>query len=464
MNSTDYPLVCCNEFSASVANDIFYIKVSLGSVGIVLCLLAILIIGVTKKYRKDFVYRLLMYVMVVNSFQALCQVLHVIPVEVTSDDLLLIRNGTGWSDVCAAFGFLDMTTSWMSNLVIIWIMLYALNLNCGRIHHRQPVEKCKSHTGELVGICILFVSPFLFSWIPFVKDMYGVSGPWCWIKILSENGCYDDSNFQHLSLTFMVTMFYGPLFCISIFVVICTIASIFLLLKHRHTEPRLPFQRTKTVILFTYALFYFFFWIFPMVNRIYSFIHFNSSDRPAYYPLWIAHAVADSSCILVSALAVLFSSCCTCYYWYVLGQKADYSTVNKMPRQARSRSELILIGSRIPGHTRPIESNEVELHNVSECCNYSVVLFAAHKCTAFEEHVAKIGDENYGAENFPFLHNINNPGLPTQQGTPAVDVQPQQVQPAQNLPSGLHNSFAHMEENLPGCISSRDDFNMKIFV
>ena len=177
MNSTDYPLVRCNEFSASVANDIFYIKVSLGSVGIVLCLLAILTIGVTKKYRKNFVYRLFMYVMVVNSFQALCQVLHVIPVEVTSDDLLSIRNGTGWSDVCAVFGFLNMTTSWMGNLIIIWMMLYALKLNCGHIHRRQPVEKCKSHTAELVGICIIFVSPFLFSWIPFVKDMYGVSGP-----------------------------------------------------------------------------------------------------------------------------------------------------------------------------------------------------------------------------------------------------------------------------------------------
>ena len=457
MNSTDYPLVRCNEFSASVANDIFYIKVILGSVGIVLCLLAILIIGVTKKYRKDFVYRLLMYVMVVNSFQALCQVLYVIPVEVTSDDLLSIRNGTGWSDVCAAFGFLDMTTSWMGNLVIIWIMLYALKLNCGRIHHRQPVEKCKSHTGEVVGLCILFVSPFLFSWIPFVKDMYGVSGPWCWIKILSENGCYDDSNFQHLSLTFMVTMFYGPLFCISIFVVICMIASIFLLLKRRHTEPSLPFQRTKTIILFIYALIYLFFWIFPMVNRIYTFIHFTSSDCPLYYPLWVVHTVADSSRILVPALAVSFSACCTCCYWYVLRSKADYSTVNKMPRQARSRlRKLLLIGSRIP-----IERNKVELHVF---CNSMHINDRISAEKDLEEHVAKIGDENYGAENFLFLHNINNPGLPTQQGTPAADVQPQQVQPAQNLPSGLHNSFAHMEENLPGCISSRDDFNMKIFV
>ena len=406
MNSTDYPPVRCNEFSASVANDIFYIKVSLGSVGIVLSLLAILTIGVTKIYREDFVYRLLMYVMVVNSFQALCQVLHVIPVEMTSDDLLSIRNGTGWSDVCAVFGFLDMVTSWMGNLVIIWMMLYALKLNCGFIHYHQPVEKCKSHTGEVVGICILFVSPFLFSWIPFVKDMYGVSGPWCWIKILNENGCHDDSNFQHLSLTFMVTMFYGPLFCISIFVVICMIVSIFLLLKRRHTEPKLPFQRTKTIILFTYALIYCLFWIFPMVNRIYTFFHFNSSDRPAYYPLWIVHAVADLSHILVP-WPVFLGACCTC--WYLIS----------MPRYSFERVEL-------------------EKHSI-----------------------AKVGDENYVMGNFLFSHNDDDHDPITQQGAPAADVQPQQVQPAQDLPSGLHNSCAHVQENLPDCISSRDDVGDK---
>ena len=254
----------------------------------------------------------------------------------------------------------------------------------------------------------------------------------------------------------MVTMFYGPLFCISIFVVICMIASesIFLLLKHRHTEPRLPFQRTKTMMLFIYALIYHFFWIFPMVNHIYTFIHFTSSDCPPYYPLWVVHTVADSSRILVLALAVLFSACCTCCYWYVLRSKADYSTVNKMPRRARSRSKLILIGSRIPGHTRPIERNEEVLY--SNYCR-RVTKKKKKKDPRPEEYVAKIGDENYGAEFFLFLHNINTPSPPTQQGAPAADVQSQQVQPAQNLPSGLHNACAHMEENLPGCISSRDD-------
>ena len=357
MSFTDYPPVSCNEFSASIAKVIFYIKVSLGSVSIVLCLLAILIIGEIKKYRNDFVHRLLMYFMVVNSFQALCQVLHVIPVVVTSDDLLSIRNGTGWSYVCAVFGFLDMVTSWMSNLVIIWMMLYALKLNYGRIHiihHRQQIKRYNSHTGEVVGIRILFVSPFLFSWIPFVKDMYGVSGPWCWIKMVSdhENGCRDESNFQHLSLTFMVAMFYGPLFCIMIFVLVCMIAIV---IWRKCLGYRLYFQRTKTIILFTYVLIYLFFWIFPMVNRIYTFIHFTSSDRPAYYPLWIVYAVADSSRILVPALVSLFRAYLS---WTALRLRPK--TPTKMSRS--------FVAFRDP-----------------------------------EEHVAKIGDTYYGQENFPFL-------------------------------------------------------------
>ena len=399
MNSTDYPLVRCNEFSASVANYIFYIKVNLGSVVIVLSLLAILTIGVTKKYRKDFVYRLLMYFMVVNFFQALCQVLHVIPVEVTSDDLLSIRNGTGWSDVCAVFGFLDMVTSWMGNLVIIWMMLYALKLNSGRIHHRQTVKKCKSHTGDVVGICILFVSPFLFSWIPFVKDMYGVSGPWCWIKMVSEDGC-NDSNFQHLSLTFMVTMYYGPLFCILIFVVMCVIATV---IRQKCADRTLSFHQTKTRILFTYAFIYCFFCIFPILYRIYTFIHFTSSDHAAYYPLWVVLAVADSSRTLVLALALLFG------FWTVL---------------RRIQSRIVFM------------SSDAVFENAES-----------------EEAIAKYGDTNYGQENFPFLHD----SPPTQQVGADIQDQPQQVPTLQDLPSGLHNSYAHMEENLPGCISSKGD-------
>ena len=101
-------------------------KVSFGSLGTVTSLFVIFLVGVTKFY-KQFVHRLVAYLMVVNALQALCQVLELIPIEVTEDEHIIIRNGTAWSDVCAILGYLDIVTSWNGNFVVIWIsyVLYA---------------------------------------------------------------------------------------------------------------------------------------------------------------------------------------------------------------------------------------------------------------------------------------------------------------------------------------------------
>ena len=89
-------------------------------------------------------------------------------------------------------------------------MVYMLKLSW-QLHRLQSSRyqgtpsSIKSHTREIIGVVFLVVSPFLFSWIPFVKNMYGISGLWCFIKTASDNGC-NDKNFQHLSLTLMMIM------------------------------------------------------------------------------------------------------------------------------------------------------------------------------------------------------------------------------------------------------------------
>ena len=113
----------CTEFSKKVANDIFIIKVFFGSFGLLVSLIVIILIGTTKIY-KQFVYRLVAYLMTVNVLQALCQVLELIPIEVTEDEHITIRNGTAWTDLCRVLGYFDIVTSWNGNFVIIWTMLY----------------------------------------------------------------------------------------------------------------------------------------------------------------------------------------------------------------------------------------------------------------------------------------------------------------------------------------------------
>ena len=306
----------CLVFSKKVADVILYMKVILGSVGILTSLLVIILIGVAKVY-KQFVYRLVVYLMAVSILQALCQVVELIPIEVTTEEYITIRNGTGWKEVCAILGYLDIVTSWMGNLVIIWTMLYMLSLSW-QLHrlqtsqHSEPPDpkiQSTSHVREIVGVLMLLFCPFLFSWIPFVMDMYGPSGLWCWIKTVSENGC-GDSKFQHLSLALMMIMFYGPLVAIIVFGLVSMIVTILLLWrssKHLHGGIRQRYQGSmkEIGIVLVYPLIYCLFCSFLLVNRIYSCTHTNSHDRPPYYPLWIMHSVADPGRIVIPALALL---------------------------------------------------------------------------------------------------------------------------------------------------------------
>lgn len=106
----------CFKSSKAVAETIFIIKVTLNCIGILASILVVCLILISKNYKR-FVYRLVLYLMIVNSLQAICQILELTPVQVTEDESVSIKNGTGWSDMCAALGFLDMVTSWMGNFV-----------------------------------------------------------------------------------------------------------------------------------------------------------------------------------------------------------------------------------------------------------------------------------------------------------------------------------------------------------
>ena len=223
----------CREFSNDFARDIFIIKLCFGSLGVLVSLIVLILIGVTKIY-KQFVYRLVMYLMVVNILQALCQVFELLPIQVTSDQRISLKNGTGWEEACKLLGFFDIVSSWNGNLVVIWTMLYMLILSW-KIHkssnalnqseERNPPKLLSMKVREILGVVIVLVSPFLFCWIPFVHDMYGPSGPWCFIKSIQMDGdgCGTKS-FQNWSLALMMTMFYGPLIVILLFGLVCMLA------------------------------------------------------------------------------------------------------------------------------------------------------------------------------------------------------------------------------------------------
>ena len=131
----------------------------------------------------------------------------------------------------------------------------------------------------------------------------------CWIKTASDDGC-TDTQLQNLSATLMMVMFYCPLIVIVVFGLVCMISIITLLhraSKHMHGGIRQRYQSCMKEIgmLLVYPLIYCLFCFMMLVTRIYSFINANSEEHSPYYPLWIMHAVADPSRMLVPGLAFL---------------------------------------------------------------------------------------------------------------------------------------------------------------
>ena len=89
------------------------------SVGILASSTVVCVVGFTKTYKR-FVYRLLVYLMVIMIVHAIIHIVQFAPIEVEDDKHIALRKGGGWKVVCEALGYLDVVVSWMGNLIIAW--------------------------------------------------------------------------------------------------------------------------------------------------------------------------------------------------------------------------------------------------------------------------------------------------------------------------------------------------------
>ena len=89
------------------------------------------------------------------------------------------------------------------------VLVFRYNANAVKVKH------------EACGLAVVLLLPLLVSWVPFsVKNMYGLSGVICWIKV-SENSTCD---YDCIGLTFLLVFYHGPVFCVGMatFIALCT--------------------------------------------------------------------------------------------------------------------------------------------------------------------------------------------------------------------------------------------------
>lgn len=164
----------CFRFSKKEVTGAFAAKATVGSLSFTACGLVILLILLFRGYRR-FVYRLVTYFMSADLLQAFTQVFEVASVSYdTRLETVSVRKG--WDTACIVFGFMDQVFMWMSNFVIIWIMLYLLSLtyHLHRVQRSDHVSQnstaqastcflCRSTCKEVIGVIIIVTLPLMFN-------------------------------------------------------------------------------------------------------------------------------------------------------------------------------------------------------------------------------------------------------------------------------------------------------------
>ena len=279
-------------FSEEEEKIIFKVKLSLLSVSFVSNIFAIGLLCYFKCYKR-FVFRLILCLMVAHLLEVIVKILELIPVKGPAQ----LREGSGWEGVCAAFGFFDQVTSWMSNFVMIWIILYLCSLI------KKPVNELHQFSSnvtirEVIGINFCFYAPFTFSWIPFVDDYFGLSGHWCWI-ILNKGGCGDTNIVE--GAVYMFVLYYAPLMLIVFITFIIFFIAIAIWIKNIHKSDSIS---DMMIIIVAYPIVFVVVWCIISANRIESTRRVHLGLEP-YFPLWMGHAIAEPTNLAISPCTVL---------------------------------------------------------------------------------------------------------------------------------------------------------------
>ena len=292
------------KFSVTEFDLVLHIKISMDSLGILMCLIVLALIILSKAY-KHLVFRLVFYFILADMFQAITHIIELTPIEHVNGELVVKEGAEG---LCAFYGFLDQIALWMCNVAIIWIMVYLLWIvnKVRRVQNGSGISSTNkiSIKAELIGLSFLVFFPITFNWIPFIWNMYGISGLWCWIKE-SRGSCEG----YELGLTLIFTLFYAPLIIIVTFSFASLVAITSILCKgiiNRSAVARSSYSRCvrNTILIAIYPLVYNLICLLPITNRIYSASNGSSGGEP-FFPLWMAHTLAEPARVLIPPIAFL---------------------------------------------------------------------------------------------------------------------------------------------------------------
>ena len=284
----------CFEFSDRDVETITKVKIGLGAGAVFTSIVAIIIIVAGKQFRQKFIYRLVGYLMVAAMLGSIAYILEEVPLQGRNSHVVL-RNESIFKVLCKGAAVFSQFAMWLEDIVVIWIVVYLFLLAVCNYAHRSEQNRNACSTREVCGVITSLATAVLFCWIPFVKDMYGFAGLWCWIKLTKED-CHSDYT---LGLAYQFTLYYGPLLIVVVISVFSFLTIVIVLCKRTIQGERGCCQPSiyRTALfeafpLLLYAVVYDLMVILAITNRIYYAIQIPHGIKPNYQ-LWLTIAIDD---------------------------------------------------------------------------------------------------------------------------------------------------------------------------
>ena len=216
----------CSGLSISELRQINYINI-ITSIVCLIVLLLLLAFLVLYKAFKTTLQRLLLHLVIATTLNTTVNVLN-IELQYDLDERF-----------CMGIGFAD---TWSSNLIELFnfsLTAYLMVLTYKRLDGRKVsccFKCCKGSTiKELVCVCIIYILPLCYLWVPFYHHTYGMSDTVCWIRS-TDNDCNPINNSRIDFFTLEATNFFlSVVVIISFTVLILTFLSL-IMQYHRTRE------------------------------------------------------------------------------------------------------------------------------------------------------------------------------------------------------------------------------------
>ena len=284
----------CLNFTTPYLKAAIYGRAVAGSVACIVCVSTVILIVVLRAWSK-FVHRLTVYLATAGFFYSLLLALQGMPVDLDSD---VVSLRPGWEKTCVAIGFLAQYTGWVQLTIMSWISVYLALM----WKYHKNVMDTKSEIGGIVTAIFL---PLLFSFEPFIHNMYGLAGAWCWIKVNKDHSCNETS----IGVSYQIGLFYAPVFLFAVTSLFVMVGVLFVFCKNAKLKAQNVLNNAQNLLenpqfhckyevlirgalpLLIYPAVHIVIHMFAILNRLNYLINTVPNDSKPSPRLWLIHAI-----------------------------------------------------------------------------------------------------------------------------------------------------------------------------